>query len=62
MEELIKRNGKGIWMREIEKVLKRFNSSLEWLMGRMTASNHKREKLKRSDRMTKLEKTRRLSW
>ena len=30
MEELTKRNGKGMWMREIEKVLKRFDVSLEW--------------------------------
>ena len=33
MEEITKRNGKGVWLREIEKVLKRFDSSLEWLMG-----------------------------
>ena len=32
MEELTKNNGKGIWMREIEKMLRRFNASLEWLM------------------------------
>ena len=31
MEELTKRNGKGVWMREIEKVLKRIDASLEWL-------------------------------
>ena len=30
MEELTKRNGKGVWTREIEKVLKRFDASLEW--------------------------------
>ena len=32
MEELTKRNGKGMWLREIEKMLKRFDASLEWLM------------------------------
>ena len=30
MEELTKRNGKGVWLREIEKALKRFDGSLEW--------------------------------
>ena len=28
MEELTKRNGKGIWVREIEKILKRFDASI----------------------------------
>ena len=32
MEEITKRNGKGVWLREIEKGLKRINLSLEWLM------------------------------
>ena len=32
MEELTKKNGKGIWMREIEKILKRFDASLEWFV------------------------------
>ena len=31
MEELTKRNGKGVWLREVEEVLKRFDASLEWL-------------------------------
>ena len=35
MEELTKRNGKGVWFREIEKVLKRFDASLEWLLERI---------------------------
>ena len=30
MEELTKRNGKGIWLREIERGMKRFDASLEW--------------------------------
>ena len=32
MEELIKKNGKGVWMREIEKALRRYGASLEWPM------------------------------
>ena len=35
MEEVTKRNGKGVWMREIEKVLKRYDASMEWLMERI---------------------------
>ena len=35
MEELTKMNGKGVWFREIEKVLKRFDASLEWLLERI---------------------------
>ena len=35
MEELTKRNGKGVWLREIEKVLKRFDASLEWFLERV---------------------------
>ena len=35
MEELTKRNGKGVWLREIEKALKRFDASLEWLSERI---------------------------
>ena len=31
MEEMTKRNGKGVWLREIENDLKRFGASLEWL-------------------------------
>ena len=29
------RNGKGVWLREIEKMFKRFEASLEWLMVRV---------------------------
>ena len=35
VEEVTKRNGKGMWMREIERVLKRLDASLEWLVGRI---------------------------
>ena len=49
MEELTKRNGKGMWMREIEKVLKRFDGSLEWLTGRIGMREEEIEKI-RDDR------------
>ena len=39
MEELTKRNGKGMWLREIEKGLKRFGASLEWLIERISLRN-----------------------
>ena len=35
MEELTKKNWKGIWMGEIEKVFKRFGASIEWLLERI---------------------------
>ena len=35
MEELTKRNNKGVRMREIEKVWKGFDASLKWLTGRI---------------------------
>ena len=35
MEELTKKNGKGVWLREIEKVLKRFEASLQWRLERI---------------------------
>ena len=35
MEELAKRNGKGVWLREIENVTKMFGASLEWFVERI---------------------------
>ena len=49
MEELTKKNGKGVWMREIENVLKRFDASLEWLTGRIGMREEEIEKI-RGDR------------
>ena len=43
MDELTKRHGKGIWLREIEKVLRRFNASLEWLMERISLRDEEME-------------------
>ena len=51
MEELTKRNGKGVWMREIEKVLKRFGASLEWLMERVGIHEEEIEKIRTDDEM-----------
>ena len=51
MEELTKRNGKGVWMREIEKVLKRFDASIEWLTERIGIREDEIEKI-RVDRET----------
>ena len=49
MEELTKRNGKGIWLREIEKVLKRYDTSLEWLMGRIATRDWEIEAIRQRE-------------
>ena len=46
MEELTKRNGKGVWMREIEKALKRFDASLGWLMERVGMRDEEIDKIR----------------
>ena len=51
MEELTKKNGKGIWMREIEKVLKRFGAPLEWLFERIGMRDQEIEKIKADRQM-----------
>ena len=56
MEELTKRNGKGIWMREIEKCIRRFNSSLEWLMGRIGMREEEIERIRQREEMDETEK------
>ena len=48
MEELTRWNGKCIWMREIEKVLKRFGASLEWLLERIQMRDDKIEALRKN--------------
>ena len=45
---MTKRNGMGVWMREIEKVLKRFDTSLEWLMERIEMRDDEIEKMRRN--------------
>ena len=69
MEELTKRNGKGAWMREIEKALKRFGASLEWFVERVSIrekemdmirqngelDDHEKSLMLRAKRMTSIE-------
>ena len=55
-EELTKRNGKGVWLREIEKVLKRFDASLEWLSERIGMRDKGIEKIRQDIRIQELEK------
>ena len=46
MEEITKRNGKGVWVSEIEKTLKRFDSSLEWLIGVIGQKEQEMDKIR----------------
>ena len=57
MEELTKRNWKVIWMKEIEKVLRRFDASLEWLMERIEMRDEEIKKIRENDEMEEREKT-----
>ena len=54
---MTKRNGKGVWLREIEKVLKRFNASLVWLVGRIQIREVEQEKVRHDDGMEGRDKT-----
>ena len=56
IEELTKRNGKGVWMREIEKVLRRFDASLEWLMEPIEMRDEEFKMIKDNDEMGEREK------
>ena len=56
MEELTKRNGKGVWAREIEKVLKRFDASLEWLMERVSLREEEIDKIRGNEEIQEREK------
>ena len=56
MEDLTRRNGKGVWLREIEKVLKRFDASLEWLMERIALQDEEIEQVKGNREMDEKEK------
>ena len=49
MEELRKKNGKGIWIKEIEKGLKRFDASLQWLIERIELREREMDNLRRND-------------
>ena len=48
---MTKKNGKGIWMREIEKALKRFDASLEWFLERIGMRDREIEKIKADGQM-----------
>ena len=56
MEELTKRNGKGIWLREIEKSLKRFGASLEWFLERVEIRDEEVQTIRQSTEMVEREK------
>ena len=56
MEELTKKNGKGVWMREIEKALKRFDASLEWLIERIAIREDEIEAIRKNGEMEEQEK------
>ena len=45
MEEITKRNGKGVWMREIEKVLRIFGASIEWLRDRIAMREEEMDRI-----------------
>ena len=57
MEELTKRNGKGVWLREIENVLKRFDASLEWLMERIAMREEEMDMITADTKMEEHEKS-----
>ena len=61
MEELTKRNGKGVWMREIEKVLNRFDLSLEWLMGRIKMRDEEMEAVRQDSQFDETGKRHKLN-
>ena len=54
--EVIKGNGKGVWMREIEKVLKRFDTSLKWLLERIGLRDEEIDAIGRSGEIEEREK------
>ena len=51
MEEITKRHGKGVWLREIEKVLKRFDASLEWFLERVNLRDEEINTIKGNQEM-----------
>ena len=51
MEELTKRHGNGVWLREIEKGLKRFGASLEWFLERVNFHDEENNTLRGNQEM-----------
>ena len=60
MQELEKRNGKGVWMREIEKMFKRFDASLEWLVERIDIRDEEIKAINENEEMEADEKAKML--
>ena len=56
MEELTKRNGKGVWMREMDKSLKMFDASIEWLSQRIAVREEEIEKIRHNNEIETHEK------
>ena len=56
MEELTKRNGKGVWFREVEKVLKRYDASLEWFLERVKMRDEEIERIRLDTEIQESEK------
>ena len=56
MEELTKRNGKGAWLREVEKALKRFDASLEWFLERVKMRDEEIERIRLDKEIQESEK------
>ena len=54
--ELTKRNGKGVWMRELENVLRRFGASLELLLERIRTRDDEIEALRQNGQTDEREK------
>ena len=44
-----KRNGKGVWLRENQKILKRFDASLEWVSERIAIREEEIEKTRKDE-------------
>ena len=60
MEEMTKMNGKGVWLLEIEKVLKRFDASLEWFIERVKIREEEIEKIRRDNQLEERMKSEKL--
>ena len=51
MEELTKRNGNGVLIREIDKIMKRFDTSVEWLEERIVLREEENDSLRRDSQI-----------
>ena len=58
MEEMTKRNWKGVWTCEIKKVLRLFAASIEWLMEQIGLYEEEMKKTGGDDETTEYEKIR----